>query len=88
MKILSSALRSAEVKIKLQKLFKQGSYLLKLNTSQVKVNVPSICTDDKFAIQNNQIKRKTRWNEIRSFKLNSGISAPASHYSLVNIKDV
>lgn len=88
MKILSSALRSAEVKIKLQKLFKQGSYLLKLNTSHVKVNVPSICADDKFAIQNNQIKRKTRWNEIRSFKLNSGISAPASHYSLVNIKDV
>lgn len=46
----------------LQKHFKQGSYLWKLNTSQVKVNVPSICTDDKFAAQNNQIKGKTRWN--------------------------
>lgn len=62
MKILSSALRRAEVTIMLQKHFKQGSYLWKLNTSQVKVNVPSICTDDKFAAQNNQIKGKTRWN--------------------------
>lgn len=44
----------------LQKIYKEVSYLLELNTQQAKVSVPSIHMDDRFVIQNNQIKGKAR----------------------------